>query len=259
MKTRLPHLIYLSLLLGSTFYFWRTLHNEKQLREFLHRPADETYTVMWENNLNMRDEIQRNISGYSSEYNLRTRQRMFQADALIKWGLASRISRDSLRSGLDSLVPKEKKLVQALSQVLPSQKPRRFSGEARLLMAQNDSLRQQMALVHMQNYFASQVGGLEIKFDKFEPVFSPTTLCPTTGQPFMTDVVLSDNPRWLEMEQIRVNGDTLPIDNGVGIFRHTFDTPGDYPLTVEAKVFYYRSSKYSVVTTGKTFLLHINR
>lgn len=255
----LPHFLYLSLLSGCGLFYWRALQHESQLLAFLHRPTDEAYTVVQQNNLKIKESIIRNISAYRNANNALVEQRLNQADSLLKKTLSGEINMNELRAGLDTSVWGDKVIVEGMANLLPSRRAFNLSSPTLLTMAQNDSVRQQIALMGIFSYWGSKMSGIDIVFDSFEPVFSPTTLCTTAGQHFQMDVFLSPYANKSPIEQVSINGEALVIENHLAHYHHTFDAPGDYPLKIEARTEVYNSSDDSVIATQKTFFIHINR
>lgn len=87
------------------------------------------------------------------------------------------------------------------------------------------------------NHFFQKVGGTDIKFDQFKVAFAPKKGYLNRGEKFEADVYIaafSSNPG--VGASIQVNGQSVPLKDGVGTFSETGTTLGKRKVTATASL-----------------------
>lgn len=256
MKSWLPHLIYCGLLLGGGWLIWWNTHLANQRIAFLNRPTKEAYTMLLKDNRTLQKSIKRIAMSYRTSLNQQLMERARQADSLVSLAAAHTLHQDSLRLQLRRLTDLDPQTGKLLSETFPPEKLTDRWPVYQSLRQQQDSLRQQIGLWTASRYFSARIGGYDSGCYAYAPGVSFTTLFPTVHDTFQADVAFTGYAQ-LEIISIGTNGKLLPVKDGVGAFHRTFATTGVYPLEVEAK--YLDLIRDTMLTTKKTFYLHVNR
>jgi gliding motility-associated protein GldM len=96
---------------------------------------------------------------------------------------------------------------------------------------QNDARTAEAAII---NYLASKVGANVIQFDKFEPVSAAEKGYVISGEKFTSEIFLSASSQQLKSGMsYRVDGSSLPIKDGKGIYEATASGVGEKTYKVD--------------------------
>ena len=254
MKNQLPHIIYASLILGLTLFFWQAVRRVEDRIAFMNKPAREIFDLLVAGNKTTKTQIEKSCKTYPNPANDQIWQYCRQADSLTSLALNHQLSPDSLRAHLIRFTDREPQIAADLKSILPTQNKPGNSMYADMRLCQ-DSLRPQIALAMAMEYFGAKTsfggtgcGGPPTLMASF------TSLFPSAGMPFQMDMVLADYAA-ISTNSIRINGKELKIQDGVGFYDHTFSLPGIYPLQVE--IDNSNPLQDSIFTAKKTFYLHV--
>ena len=110
------------------------------------------------------------------------------------------------------------------------------------------------------NYFSSQMGGYDLRFDVYEPVWQPDVWCPTAGERFKTTIFLSSYTPGLNAlgSKVWINGWKIPVQVGKALFTLQFDRPGPQPLNVRIELPGPPNYPDSVRVLEKTFQVNVH-
>lgn len=256
MRRLLPHLFYLSLITGLGIFFWLRLRDENQLIALLNRPTDEAQTVSGL----MIGQIQKVISRIAREYpspkNSELEQRALKADSLIRSSDKDHDNLDSLSLRLEMMTVPNAWPPPTFQKLLPPY-PKTFSNpDYQKIGSQSDSLRRQLALVELLQFYPEQMSGLDMRFDAIQLAVSSTIICQPSGSPFEMEIFLSRS-YGPELIQMSVNDQSLQHKDGLAHLVHTFPKPGIYPLRVTAEGKFWETD--SLMRTDKTFYFHVSQ
>lgn len=256
MKSLLPHLLYLMLIAAVGLFYGQRLTTDSQTIMLLNRTTNEA--ILTANYYN--GELQKDIRKFAKEYpSLRHTEvtlLAYRADSLVLNSFSDAASRDSLSSRLWKLTDRDPVLSKVFQTLLPSKKQSGFSQEYQTMLLQNDSIRRYWTLEAMLNYCAEKMTRPCWSIDYFLPTISHTMICPAPGKHFETDIVLSKLITRSGFISLKVNGRTLPYNDGLAHFVQTFSMPGIYPLQVTAEGEFWEMD--SLIRIEKTFYLHVN-
>lgn len=257
MKKWLPHLFYIGLLISLGLYLRSSMDRENRLIRFLNRPTDEAYLVTVQFDKTVGNGIEQSTDAYRSPYNLEYNRRAHESVSMIAAALNSSAERDSLPRRMWAFTGYMPALETRLKTIFPKKRPVEINGDYALILSQNDSLRLQTGLNEVLEYLASQVGGLDLRFDTYAPVVSSTTLCPTVGEPVRMDIFLSPFTRSMNVIKISLDGHSLPVEDDMAQIEKVFPDTGTYPLQLAVE---YRQWGFdSLASVEKTFFIHVNR
>ncbi len=260
MKSWIPHLFYLGLLLAGGLYFWHTLNREQRLLAFLNRPTEEACAVLRPNIPKARKYIRGKADAYINPNNLKALAGFRQVDSLSRIPLSSTFTMEDLANNLSLLLHPDTSSAAYLRKYLRHRQISDLPATGQAVLAQNDSLRLQLAFAFLTRYFKEKVADTGTPFYYYVPKVSYTSFCAPAGQPTALDVCMSTYKSLVwRHTTISLNGLPLPVEEGEAHFQSTFAKPGIYPLKVEASISGYPLHSDSVLTTEKIFYLHVNR
>ncbi len=246
------HLFYLLLLGGLIWYYQNQLEQERRAQQLFGETIKLAIPYLDGYSRNLHDEIEKNAAAYLSDEN--RKYRVF-ADSARK-AHAHFVSRFEQESGSISkdLPIALKALADTLNRVSDDDPTVAFHIENAILkrdfltalkpgaaLALLDpeyqkavlTLRTRSSELAVLEYGAQKTGG-GCEFDLHQPAMNYSFLNPKVGELFQADVYLSNYFSYPEGKmEITVDGDTLPIREGLANFKRRFASAGRHRLEVQ--------------------------
>jgi hypothetical protein len=137
---------------------------------------------------------------------------------------------------------------------LPNDAGSASNNEAALVL-ENLMVRITQSKLVMLEYFLSHGCVIDLVFDRYTPAISPKNPAPRVGELYEADVFLTGRFSETEHVKVSVNGELLPVEDGVAHFTKRFTTAGEKRYTVNIQI--KNPLTQEVEAYVKEFSLHV--
>jgi hypothetical protein len=137
---------------------------------------------------------------------------------------------------------------------LPNDAGSASNNEAALVL-ENLMVRITQSKLVMLEYFLSHGCVIDLVFDRYTPAISPKKPAPRVGELYEADVFLTGRFSETEHVKVSVNGELLPVEDGVAHFTKRFTTAGEKRYTVNIQI--KNPLTQEVEAYVKEFSLHV--
>ena len=137
---------------------------------------------------------------------------------------------------------------------LPNDAGSASNNEAALVL-ENLMVRITQSKLVMLEYFLGHISDADVKFDRYMPAASPKNPAPRVGELYEADVFLTEHFSETGHVKVSVNGELLPVEDGVAHFTKRFTTAGEKRYTVNIQI--KNPLTQEVKAYVKEFSLHV--